>query len=389
MTWPVSLPVVDSWALTPWWSTPRNSCGAREVMTAWMAASMLPSGGFLKPMTDEKRDTRSRAVWSVTLRAPTPLYVTSPLTYCGVSAFSGSAATGTPMAVMRHMSIRVATRPTLIRLEPSRNGSYANPFQSTSVRGFSVYVRIRISRSSPCRFRMRAMKPAYSSAATGSWMEHGPAMTAKRSSRPLTMSVMARRPARVVVAEAADSGTTVATVAGVTTTLRPVILVFTRPERSTSFARSTPSRCCTAGSRSANAASICPFTRVWTSSRWSAIRVATSRIWSAGPGSPSIVTTLHRLDEAARRLGRQPGHPPLFDDLKDVSTAGVKYADTHHSLSQDSPRSRPTPGLAPVFCGTDACYAGALTARLGSASRDLSAVIGKYARTAVIAPSTT
>src|SRR3954471_7617514 len=112
MTWPVSLPVVDSWALTPWWSTPRNSCGAREVMTAWMAASMLPSGEFLKPMTDEMPDTRSRAVWSVTLRAPTPLYVTSPLTYCGVSAFSGSAATGTPIAVMRHMSIRVATRPT-------------------------------------------------------------------------------------------------------------------------------------------------------------------------------------------------------------------------------------------------------------------------------------
>ena len=73
MTWPVSLPVVDSWALTPWWSTPRNSCGARAAMTAWIAASMLPSGEFLKPTTDEKPDTRSRAVWSVTLRAPTPL----------------------------------------------------------------------------------------------------------------------------------------------------------------------------------------------------------------------------------------------------------------------------------------------------------------------------
>ena len=38
-----------------------------------MAASMLPSGEFLKPTTEEKPDTRSRAVWSVTLRAPTPL----------------------------------------------------------------------------------------------------------------------------------------------------------------------------------------------------------------------------------------------------------------------------------------------------------------------------
>ena len=41
----------------------------------------------------------------------------------GVSAFNGSAATGTPRAVMRHMSMRVATRPTLMWLEPSRNGS--------------------------------------------------------------------------------------------------------------------------------------------------------------------------------------------------------------------------------------------------------------------------
>jgi hypothetical protein len=49
--------------------------------------------------------------------------VTSPLTYCGVSAFSGSAATGTPSAVMRDIRIRVATSPTLMRLDPSRKGS--------------------------------------------------------------------------------------------------------------------------------------------------------------------------------------------------------------------------------------------------------------------------
>ena len=84
---------------------------------------MLPSGEFLKPTTAEKPDTRSRAVWSVTFRAPTPLYVTRPSTYCGVRAFSGSAATGTPSSVMRHMSIRVAMRPTLMLFEPSRYGS--------------------------------------------------------------------------------------------------------------------------------------------------------------------------------------------------------------------------------------------------------------------------
>ena len=48
------LPVVDSCALTPWASTPRNSCGARAATIAWTAASMLPSGEFLKPTTEEK-----------------------------------------------------------------------------------------------------------------------------------------------------------------------------------------------------------------------------------------------------------------------------------------------------------------------------------------------
>src|SRR3954451_3576990 len=156
---------------------------------------------------------------------------------------------------------------------------------------------MRISRSSPCRSRMRAMKPAYSSAAAGSWIEHGPAMTASRSSAPVTTSATARRPARVVAADAADNGTTVATAAGVTTTLSPVIREFTRSARPTSAACSTPSERWTPGSSSASAASICPFTRVCTSSRESAIRVATSRIWSAG-----MVCLLGRAHTSRRRL---------------------------------------------------------------------------------------
>jgi hypothetical protein len=90
-----------------------------------------------------------------------------------------------------------------------------------------------ISRSAPNRARIRLMKPAYSSVAAGSWIEHGPAMTASRSSAPPTMSVIARRPSRVVAAEAADSGSTVATASGVTTMLSPSIRVFPRPETST------------------------------------------------------------------------------------------------------------------------------------------------------------
>jgi hypothetical protein len=83
---------------------------------------------------------------------------------------------------------------------------------------------------------MRRRKPAYSSVATGSWIEQGPAMTASRPSAPPMMSVMARRPARVVVADAAESGRTVATASGVTTTVSPAIRVFTSPERSAAAA---------------------------------------------------------------------------------------------------------------------------------------------------------
>ena len=106
------------------------------------------------------------------------------------------------------------------------------------------------------------------------------------------MSVTARRPARVVAAEAAGSGTTVATAAGVTTTLRPVIRALTRsPQVDVVRRRSTPSRRGTPGSSSASVASICPFTRVWTSSSWSAIRVAASRSWSAGMRSAGMGTS--------------------------------------------------------------------------------------------------
>ena len=57
-------------------------------------------------------------------------------------------------------------------------------------------------------------------------------MTASRPSAPPTMSVTARRPARVVAADAADSGRTVATASGVTTTSSPTMRVFVSPARS-------------------------------------------------------------------------------------------------------------------------------------------------------------
>ena len=92
-------------------------------------------------------------------------------------------------------------------------------------------------------------------------MEHGPAMTASRPSSPLMMSATARRPARVVATDTAESGRTVATASGVTTMLRPAIRVFTSPVRSTGAASSRPSSRRTSGSSSAWVASICAFTR--------------------------------------------------------------------------------------------------------------------------------
>src|SRR3954453_11879367 len=90
-----------------------------------------------------------------------------------------------------------------------------------------------ISRSPAYRSRIRARNPAYSSVAAGAWIEQGPAMTASRGAAPGRVAGTARRPARVVAADAADTGSTVATASGVTTTLRPSIRVLTSPSRST------------------------------------------------------------------------------------------------------------------------------------------------------------
>jgi hypothetical protein len=61
------------------------------------------------------------------------------------------------------------------------------PFQPTVVRGFSKYTRIRISSESAWRARSALSLRAYSSAAAGSWIEHGPITTSSRSSSPCRM----------------------------------------------------------------------------------------------------------------------------------------------------------------------------------------------------------
>ena len=62
------------------------------------------------------------------------------------------------------------------------SGSLISPFQPTVVRGFSKYTRITSSRvCSTCAASCRS-RPAYSRAATGSWIEHGPTTTNSRGS---------------------------------------------------------------------------------------------------------------------------------------------------------------------------------------------------------------
>ncbi len=52
--------------------------------------------------------------------------------------------------------------------------------------------------------------------------------------------------------------------------------------------------------------------------------------------------------------------PGPGQQLYDVSTAGINYADTHHSLSWGSPRPHLTPAFRPTFEGSTPASAGAL-----------------------------
>jgi hypothetical protein len=59
-----------------------------------------------------------------------------------------------------------------------------SPFQPTVVLGFSKYTRMQSSTSSATRSAAALSLPAYSSAAPGSWIEHGPTMARRRESSP-------------------------------------------------------------------------------------------------------------------------------------------------------------------------------------------------------------
>jgi hypothetical protein len=80
---------------------------------------------------------------------------------------------------------------------PSRCGSLIRPFQPTLLRGFSRYTRITINSSGRCRSMTDTRRSAYSSAASGSWIEQGPTTHSRRSSFACTMSMACARKERI------------------------------------------------------------------------------------------------------------------------------------------------------------------------------------------------
>ena len=135
--------------------------------------------------------------------------------YCGEMMSRYSQPAGKPSALMSRSNPRAVRRPRLIWKLPSMSGSLINPFQPTVVRGFSKYTRMMISSSPPSASRKGRRRRAYSMAALGSWMEHGPITTARRSSRPCRISCRACR-AMVTTSDTESSqGNSAMTSAGV------------------------------------------------------------------------------------------------------------------------------------------------------------------------------
>jgi len=113
--------------------------------------------------------------------------------YCGEMTSRNSQPAGTPAWLMRTSRSRAMRSPSLMRKLPFMYGSLISPFQPTVVRGFSKYTRISTSSSPSCRSLSACNFLAYSSAASGSWIEHGPMTTSSWSERPRRMSRTLRR----------------------------------------------------------------------------------------------------------------------------------------------------------------------------------------------------
>ena len=154
------LPVVVTTAPAPCTVTPKNVWLAAEARRASTATWTSPSVPFLNPTGIDRPEASWRWTWLSVVRAPIAPQVTVSAMYCGVIGSSHSQPTGRPADTMSSSSRRAVRRPRWTSCEPSMPGSLIRPFHPVTVRGFSKYTRITISRSSANRARSSASRAA-------------------------------------------------------------------------------------------------------------------------------------------------------------------------------------------------------------------------------------
>jgi hypothetical protein len=146
------LPAVVTTAAAPNGVTPKNVCAAADARQASTATWMSPSVPFLNPTGIDRPEASWRCTWLSVVRAPIAPQVTVSAMYCGVIGSSHSQPTGRLRFTMSRRRRRAVRRPRWTSWPPSMPGSLIRPFQPVTVRGFSKYTRITISRSVPILF---------------------------------------------------------------------------------------------------------------------------------------------------------------------------------------------------------------------------------------------
>src|SRR5712691_2217264 len=194
--------------------TPRKRWGWATARSASMAICTPPSVPFLKPTGIDSAEASSRCTWLSVVRAPIAPQVTRSAMNCGVMGSRNSQPAGTPSAARSSSSRRARRSPSLIANEPSRRGSLIRPFQPTVVRGFSKYTRMTIRRSPASSSPSPFSRPAYSAAALGSWTEHGPTTTIRRSSVPVRIAATSSRAPKMSCEPSSLSGSSSSRMAG-------------------------------------------------------------------------------------------------------------------------------------------------------------------------------
>ena len=185
---------------------PRKWCECFAETIASIAVWRDPSVPFLKPTGMERPEAISRCVWLSVVRAPIAAQLTRSAMYCGTMGSRNSVAAGIPISFTARSRRRAIRRPVSTSYVPSRQGSLIRPFHPIVVRGFSKYTRITRKNWSATSGASRASRRAYSMAAFGSWMEHGPTTTSRRGSSRRRIRCTVSRPRTTVDAAVSRCG---------------------------------------------------------------------------------------------------------------------------------------------------------------------------------------